>query len=71
MQGDRRVELYMRPVAEAVQKHFGIGHPAGVEIYNRAYEAVEKALNNWLPPHILETQNKALDHWKRKESDND
>ena len=41
--GSRRVEPYMREVAEAISRHLPKGE-AHTDIYNRAYEAVHKAL---------------------------
>jgi len=41
--GDSRVEPYMKPVAEALNRHLDKGK-AWTDIYNRAYEAVYKAL---------------------------
>ena len=42
-QGDKRVEPFMGPVAEAIDRHLESGR-ARTDIYNRAYEAVYKAI---------------------------
>ena len=66
MKGNSNTELLMRPVREALDKHLGFGTPASTEIYNRAYEAVEKA-GRWKPDNLVEFQRQALDDWKRKQ----
>lgn len=47
--GDPRVEPYMSPIAEALDNHLPKGK-GWTEIYNRAYEAVFKAIEEALPP---------------------
>lgn len=41
--GDSRVEKYMLPVMDAISRHLPTGQQA-TDIYNRAYEAVYKAI---------------------------
>ena len=43
--GDNRVEKYMPPVREAISRHIPKGD-AFIDIYNRAYEAVYKAIKD-------------------------
>ena len=42
--GDERVEKYMPPVAEAIQRHIKWPSQEFTDIYNRAYEAVHRAI---------------------------
>ena len=44
--GDARVEKYMGEVATAIKKHLGWPSEKFTEIYNRAYEAVWKAITD-------------------------
>ena len=44
--GDDRVEKYMPPVAEAIKKYVKWPSPAFTDVYNRAYEAVYKAIKD-------------------------
>lgn len=43
--GDSRVEKYMKEVSNAIDRH--ISGDARVDIYNRAYEAVYKAIKDY------------------------
>ncbi len=45
MEGSREVEKYMGAVADALGRHLEKG-PAWTDIYNRAYEAVSKAISD-------------------------
>lgn len=45
--GDERVEEFMRPVAEAIRRYHKWPSDEYTDIYNRAYEAVEKALRKY------------------------
>lgn len=42
--GDSRVEPFMGPVSEAIRRHIHWPSPEYTDIYNRAYEAVYKAI---------------------------
>jgi len=47
--GDRRVDPYMKPVVEVLDKHFGTKLPHNkdwINIYNTAYEAVYNAIKD-------------------------
>lgn len=44
--GDKRVEPYMELVTQAIDRHLPKG-PANTDIYNRAYEAVYKAISDY------------------------
>jgi len=46
MQGDNRVDDYMHPVAEAISRYVDEKTTAWTDIYNRAYEAVHKAIQD-------------------------
>jgi hypothetical protein len=43
--GDPRVEAYMKPVREALERRGVVGE-SSTDIYNRAYEAVYKAIKD-------------------------
>lgn len=43
--GDKRVEKYMKPVTDALNRR-NITGDANTDIYNRAYEAVYKAIKD-------------------------
>ena len=59
MKGDNSVERFMPPVERAIEKHIKKGSPAAIEIYNRAYEAVELALNaGKLNAHFTPTEHR-------------
>lgn len=42
-EGDKRVEPFMKPVREALDRQ-GLTGPSRTDIYNRAYEAVYNAI---------------------------
>jgi hypothetical protein len=42
--GDKRVEKYMPPIAEAIKRHLKWPSDEFTDIYNRAYEAVYQAI---------------------------
>jgi hypothetical protein len=44
--GDDRVEKYMPPVAEAIQRHLDWPSDEYTDIYNRCYEAVYNAIKD-------------------------
>ena len=43
--GDQRVEKYMEPISDAIKRH--IDGDGAVDIYNRAYEAIHKAIKDY------------------------
>lgn len=43
-EGDPRVEKYMLPVRDAIERHVPWASDAFTDIYNRAYEAVYNAI---------------------------
>jgi len=45
--GDERVEPYMRPVLEAIDRHLDLFGPEFIDIYNRCYEAVYAAIKEY------------------------
>lgn len=44
MQGDPKIDILMRPVRAAIERHVK-GRAAVTEIYNRAYEAVMNSMD--------------------------
>ena len=46
MQDSLGVDQYMKPVADAIKKHLHWPSDEFTEIYNRAWEAVAKAIQN-------------------------
>ena len=49
MQGDPRVEDFMEPVSIAIKRHVEYPSNAYTDIYNRAYEAIMKAIDRYAP----------------------
>ena len=47
--GDIRVEPFMEPVSEAIERHLTPGSDEATDVYNRAYEAVHKAIKTYSP----------------------
>ena len=43
--GDQRVEKYMEHISAAIKRH--IDGDGAVDIYNRAYEAIHKAIKDY------------------------
>lgn len=45
--GDERVEEFMQPVSDAIQRHIPWPSQEYTDIYNRAYEAVYNAIQKY------------------------
>ena len=60
MQGLPEVDKYMQPVAAAISRHLEWQSRGATDIYNRAYEAVQRAIKDkpllpgQLPPEVME-----------------
>lgn len=55
MKGAENVEKYMGPVADAISRHLKEGSCDWVDVYNRAYEAVSKALDDKRHPDCFDS----------------
>ena len=50
--GDKRVEEFMPPVLESIKRYHKYPSKEGVDIYNRAYEAVYAAIRKYAEERI-------------------
>lgn len=49
-EGNQKVEPYMDKISEAIKRHLPWPSNAYTDIYNRAYEAVGKAIRDYSQP---------------------